>query len=110
MPLNFLSRPTASHPAYTLSLHDALPILRPSDSSCRKFPTRSVVLVPSQRGEDARPQRADIHRLISECGKRGEETALEDRKSTRLNSSHSSSSYAVYCLKKKLWSLSPRRR
>src|SRR5689334_24217180 len=27
--------------------------------------------------------------------------AAEDRKSTRLNSSHSSSSYAVFCLKKK---------
>src|SRR5438309_5318839 len=28
-------------------------------------------------------------------------TAQEDRKSTRLNSSHSSISYAVFCLKKK---------
>src|SRR5689334_24673725 len=28
-------------------------------------------------------------------------TAWSDRKSTRLNSSHSSSSYAVFCLKKK---------
>src|SRR5437868_12948972 len=28
--------------------------------------------------------------------------ALEDRKSTRLNSSHVSSSYAVFCLKKKI--------
>src|SRR5688572_32076263 len=29
------------------------------------------------------------------------ETALRDRKSTRLNSSHSQISYAVFCLKKK---------
>src|SRR2546430_6065858 len=29
------------------------------------------------------------------------ETALPDRKSTRLNSSHSQISYAVFCLKKK---------
>src|SRR5438309_7922820 len=28
---------------------------------------------------------------------------IRDRKSTRLNSSHSSSSYAVFCLKKKIW-------
>src|SRR5689334_23908648 len=28
--------------------------------------------------------------------------ALQDRKSTRLNSSHSSISYAVFCLKKKI--------
>src|SRR5689334_25247024 len=31
----------------------------------------------------------------------GEHPRLEDRKSTRLNSSHSSISYAVFCLKKK---------
>src|SRR5690348_18203283 len=31
----------------------------------------------------------------------GHEEALEDRKSTRLNSSHPSISYAVFCLKKK---------
>src|SRR3712207_7103570 len=29
------------------------------------------------------------------------ESALEDRKSTRLNSSHANISYAVFCLKKK---------
>src|SRR2546430_5602669 len=28
---------------------------------------------------------------------------VEDRKSTRLNSSHSQISYAVFCLKKKKW-------
>src|SRR2546427_7538865 len=33
------------------------------------------------------------HRLALRCG--------EDRKSTRLNSSHSQISYAVFCLKKK---------
>src|SRR5438477_7730736 len=31
----------------------------------------------------------------------GGQTVLEDRKSTRLNSSHMSISYAVFCLKKK---------
>src|SRR5438309_3258235 len=31
----------------------------------------------------------------------GERQAVQDRKSTRLNSSHSSISYAVFCLKKK---------
>src|SRR3712207_7511312 len=30
--------------------------------------------------------------------------ALKDRKSTRLNSSHANISYAVFCLKKKLYS------
>src|SRR5690348_18202453 len=33
--------------------------------------------------------------------------AVEDRKSTRLNSSHPSISYAVFCLKKKIISPSP---
>src|SRR5437899_6097737 len=32
---------------------------------------------------------------------RGEQRALPDRKSTRLNSSHLGISYAVFCLKKK---------
>src|SRR2546430_10932919 len=31
----------------------------------------------------------------------GQELGLQDRKSTRLNSSHSQISYAVFCLKKK---------
>src|SRR5207249_11000347 len=38
------------------------------------------------------------------------ESAREDRKSTRLNSSHVSISYAVFCLKKKTMSCAPRRR
>src|SRR3712207_3336413 len=32
---------------------------------------------------------------------------LQDRKSTRLNSSHANISYAVFCLKKKLSSVTP---
>src|SRR5438309_9143795 len=60
---------------YTLSLHDALPILR--DGADRRS------LVDSPRDQSRR------------------ESTREDRKSTRLNSSHSSSSYAVFCLEKK---------
>src|SRR4051812_50001758 len=52
---------------------------------------------------------ADAHHRRHSCGKhrRGLEQArrraqrLQDRKSTRLNSSHMSISYAVFCLKKK---------
>src|SRR2546427_7856632 len=41
-------------------------------------------------------------RAIDELGMREVmRRALEDRKSTRLNSSHSQISYAVFCLKKK---------
>src|SRR5437773_3573347 len=76
----FYSAP--SPPAtYTLSLHDALPIYRDR--------------VPFRRdGGD------DEHRQsISIPGAAGR--AAVDRKSTRLNSSHITISYAVFCLKKK---------
>src|SRR5258707_311221 len=39
--------------------------------------------------------------LLSKPGRRGERPFREDRKSTRLNSSHANISYAVFCLKKK---------
>src|SRR5689334_8468772 len=51
-----------------------------------------------------------IHCLINSCRHRGAIVCREregDRKSTRLNSSHSSSSYAVFCLKKKNTRFSP---
>src|SRR3972149_9516835 len=62
---------TATTEIYTLSLHDALPIY-PNPDQTESDPTR-----------------------ISAT------TGWEDRKSTRLNSSHSQISYAVFCLKKK---------
>src|SRR5690242_21491149 len=37
----------------------------------------------------------------SGIGREGSKYGIEDRKSTRLNSSHMSISYAVFCLKKK---------
>src|SRR2546430_9536828 len=42
-------------------------------------------------------------RLLAEAHKSGSQSLLQvgDRKSTRLNSSHSQISYAVFCLKKK---------
>src|SRR5690348_17472355 len=41
------------------------------------------------------------------CGRRYRRHRLPDRKSTRLNSSHPSISYAVFCLKKKITTLLP---
>src|SRR5437868_14896839 len=66
---------------YTLSLHDALPI-----STDRHLVT-------------PRPHR--LRSLLRSPRRRGERSRLRDRKSTRLNSSHVSISYAVFCLKKK---------
>src|SRR2546430_10319196 len=42
---------------------------------------------------------ADFRLRIADLARQGE--IVEDRKSTRLNSSHSQISYAVFCLKKK---------
>src|SRR4051812_3013424 len=44
---------------------------------------------------------AGYTRLTEEVGEEEAVSAVEDRKSTRLNSSHMSISYAVFCLKKK---------
>src|SRR5438309_9051393 len=69
---------------YTLSLHDALPI---SERDRSHGPPARLRLVQHPH----RRSRADSDRAFQR----------EDRKSTRLNSSHSSISYAVFCLKKK---------
>src|SRR3712207_7566030 len=50
---------------------------------------------------DLRALRADQHRRRRRPGR------LEDRKSTRLNSSHANISYAVFCLKKKTNNICP---
>src|SRR5688572_32220544 len=50
-------------------------------------------------------QRTYIYRIVQEaltnCAKHATARHVRDRKSTRLNSSHSQISYAVFCLKKK---------
>src|SRR5207249_9736642 len=75
----FFFNDPATTDIYTLSLHDALPISR-----------RAAVARPPR----GRPGRVVRRRLAGEAEPR-------DRKSTRLNSSHVSISYAVFCLKKK---------
>src|SRR5947207_9792880 len=47
-----------------------------------------------------RASQADVH-LLHERRRTGPSVAPRDRKSTRLNSSHTVISYAVFCLKKK---------
>src|SRR5438128_8980906 len=81
-------RATAPSGIYTLSLHDALPIYvaarQPVAVAAERHLAGQQVDVPEQDG--MLPGAAD---------------AQIDRKSTRLNSSHGSISYAVFCLKKK---------
>src|SRR3712207_7642411 len=84
----FFFNDTATTEIYTLSLHDALPI---SDHE-QEMPSCILYSDPSI------PDRTEA--ILK--GAEGEMIdALEDRKSTRLNSSHANISYAVFCLKKK---------
>src|SRR5712675_2822308 len=80
---SFFFNDTATTEIYTLSLHDALPI-----SSCHRLPRRDQQIV---RFGDANSKPAGCERR----------PGRQDRKSTRLNSSHGYISYAVFCLKKK---------
>src|SRR5438552_7575018 len=77
----FFFNDTATTEIYTLSLHDALPIL------CGR--SRN----PSSRVSWNLPVLGAVNRDRS--------SGWRDRKSTRLNSSHQIISYAVFCLKKK---------
>src|SRR5438270_6248475 len=81
----FFFNDTATTEIYTLSLHDALPISR----------------VIAQRRPTALRTRCMTCSAISFARLAPLVRTLLDRKSTRLNSSHSQISYAVFCLKKK---------
>src|SRR5207245_9594264 len=78
---------------YTLSLHDALPISLRHQQAARELRGPADAAI----GELRRRARGFPQRI---SGLRAR-LALADRKSTRLNSSHGSISYAVFCLKKK---------
>src|SRR5438552_18962973 len=77
---SFFFNDTATTEIYTLSLHDALPIL----------------LAQLAGVGDADRH----HRAVRQRPGDGQ-SGHQDRKSTRLNSSHQIISYAVFCLKKK---------
>src|SRR2546427_1174193 len=74
--LFFFFNDTATTEIYTLSLHDALPISPSSPCTC-------------------------FSSFVAESWATLSQGKEERRKSTRLNSSHSQISYAVFCLKKK---------
>src|SRR5438034_2949638 len=83
----FFNRPATTE-LYTLSLHDALPIWAQVGDPVGGPRRRQQRLPPAPLGGG-----------LQELGERG--VPDPDRKSTRLNSSHTVISYAVFCLKKK---------
>src|SRR2546427_11754404 len=83
----FFFNDTATTEIYTLSLHDALPI---------SHHHLGLVLRPIGVLERQDLDAASGQRFLGALPSGG-----IDRKSTRLNSSHSQISYAVFCLKKK---------
>src|SRR5690348_18115533 len=93
--MSFFCHDTATTEIYTLSLHDALPICAQVASLFDHVDLDGNLLlrhdpwpgVPFVDGVQLPPDEPGL--------------GVRDRKSTRLNSSHPSISYAVFCLKKK---------
>src|SRR3712207_8860741 len=97
--LFFFFNDTATTEIYTLSLHDALPILNlpaPNDLPTVEVPQPAAAANDALLAPEAAPCRRSGVGALNRvpCGP-------ADRKSTRLNSSHANISYAVFCLKKK---------
>ena len=102
----FFFNDTATTEIYTLSLHDALPIS--FDFTYDQVQVTQLVPKTAREGEvitikgafflpEPTQNRVTINGVVAEVT-----TATDrDRKSTRLNSSHTVISYAVFCLKKK---------
>src|SRR3712207_9201275 len=93
----FFFNDTATTEIYTLSLHDALPILEEA----------SRIMKDIERENDltrrlSTPSQDEVGQLCHTFNSLVEKLReIIDRKSTRLNSSHANISYAVFCLKKK---------
>src|SRR3712207_6917556 len=89
----FYFNDAATTEIYTLSLRDALPIFGDVD---RLQP-------PAHRHREHRAATGGRQQLVDEVVELGDaqQRHRQDRKSTRLNSSHANTSYAVFCLKKK---------
>src|SRR5207249_11701526 len=91
---------------YTLSLHDALPILAAVQDEARASQATNA---PASDEEYVLLTAEELDGLVAPIALYPDALVAQilgaatfpDRKSTRLNSSHVSISYAVFCLKKK---------
>src|SRR3712207_7278471 len=94
----FFFNDTATTEIYTLSLHDALPIL----VVLRVPPLLVAILASMYRYINVLIREFNAMRTAAKSRNlSGSSRWQRDRKSTRLNSSHANISYAVFCLKKK---------
>src|SRR3712207_9001018 len=76
------------------------PVLKPYKLASHEYSNGpSLIPVGASRGVTVGGQELAI--IAGPCSVENREMLLEDRKSTRLNSSHANISYAVFCLKKK---------
>src|SRR3712207_7862525 len=99
----FFFNDTATTEIYTLSLHDALPILKLMGTGLATAILLDATIVRMLLVPATMELLGDrnwwlprwLDRLLPKVNVEG------DRKSTRLNSSHANISYAVFCLKKK---------
>src|SRR3712207_8652871 len=95
--LTFFFNDTATTEIYTLSLHDALPIFVAMSATPDRDPHAMPHGVAHRlHGLRRAPDDLDVSRLADPPL-----VEAQDRKSTRLNSSHANISYAVFCLKTK---------
>src|SRR5439155_6027581 len=97
----FFFNHTATTEIYTLSLHDALPIsvLLLAVAGAESAAKDDCQAMPAPTGLAA--QIIDHFAPQDAVQVTWTQVPYEDRKSTRLNSSHVAISYAVFCLKKK---------
>src|SRR5688572_31981397 len=88
--------PTLSYTSRPLPRSTLFPYTTPFRSHGRRSPLCDLATGVSR---DSLPQPSHLTQIATRCmwARRS-----EDRKSTRLNSSHSQISYAVFCLKKKI--------
>src|SRR5260221_1529525 len=109
-PSLFFFNATAPPEIYTLSLHDALPISdghavlgQPGLGVVAQNAEFERAVVTGDPGVDAPRVRGSPRPVPTPaaCSPRTRGASTPDRKSTRLNSSHTVISYAVFCLKKK---------
>src|SRR5688572_32423468 len=92
---------TPATPYSTLSLHDALPIFHNNFDHVPGGVIVGSAKRAGHRGHVGIAPGEQVDELVDELDLDQGLVPLEDRKSTRLNSSHSQISYAGLCLKKK---------